>query len=80
MRVERFRGYVRDLLADSGHPDITRVEFEQVPGEREGHVDVRVDFADGVSIVLAIVRTSPPGGEDISQPEKIVVKAATQSA
>ncbi len=80
MRVDRFKEYLRELLAGSDHPDIVRVEFEQVPGEREGLVDLRIDFADGVSIVLAIVRTAPPAGDDFSQPEKFITKGATQSA
>ncbi|HEV2782467.1 MAG TPA: hypothetical protein VGX25_23995 [Actinophytocola sp.] len=81
MRVERFRDYVRELLTGSGHPDIVRAEFEQVPGEREGLVDLRVDFADGVSIFLAVVRTSPPTGDDFAKPEQPVTRVgATRSA
>jgi hypothetical protein len=81
MRVDRFKEYVRDLLAGSGHPDIVRVEFEQVPDEHDGLIDVRVDFADGISIMVAIVRTSPSSGDDFSQPEQVITKAsATQSA
>lgn len=75
MRVERFQQYVRDLLAGSGHPDIVRAEFEQVPGERKGLVDLRVDFADGVSIFMAIVRTSPPTGDDFAKLEQHVLTA-----
>jgi hypothetical protein len=75
MRVERFREYLRDLLAQSGHPDIVRAEFEQVPGEREGLVDLRIDFADGVSIFLAVVRTSPPTGDDFTKPEQPITKS-----
>jgi len=49
--------------------------------EHDGFVDVRVDFADGVSIMLAIVRTSPSSGDDFSQPERVISKAsANQSA
>ena len=62
MRIDRFKELVRDVLANSGHPDITRAEFEQAPGDA-GPPYLRVDFADGVSMLLAIVRTAPPSGE-----------------
>lgn len=80
MRVERFKEYVRELLAGSGHPDIVRAEFEQVSGEH-GATGLRVEFADGVSMLLFIVRTAPPSGENLSQPEQIVTRSgATQRA
>lgn len=79
MRVERFKEYVRELLAGSGHPDIVRAEFEQVPGE-PGPAGLRVEFADGVSMLLYVVRTAPPSGENMSQPEQIITRSgATQS-
>jgi hypothetical protein len=80
MLVERFKDYVRELLAGSGHPDIVRVALEQVSGEG-GATGVRVEFADGVSMLLFIVRTAPPSGENLSQPEQIVTRSgATQRA
>ena len=81
MRVDRFKDYLRDLLSGSGHPDIVRVELEQVPGEGNELTELRFELSDGVAVQLAIVRTSPPAGDDFSKPETPALKtSATQSA
>jgi hypothetical protein len=74
VRRDRFVDYLRDVLATSGHPDIVGVEQYDVP---EGGVsDLKVRFADGVTIYLRVVRSAPPGGDDHTKPETIVTKDA----
>ena len=72
MRRDRFVDYLGELLGNSGHPDIRRVERYDVP--EGGVTDLKVGCADGTSIYLRIVRSSPPGGDDHTKPETIVTK------
>ncbi|MGH3863722.1 hypothetical protein [Actinokineospora sp.] len=73
---DRFVEHVRTLLSECGHPDIASVDTYQVDGSVS---DLQITCTDGRVIKLNIVRTSPPSGDNYSQPEPIVVKGpATQ--
>ncbi|WP_418156132.1 hypothetical protein [Actinoalloteichus caeruleus] len=69
MRLDRFRELLREQFA--AHPGIASVEEYQVPST----TGFAVRFSDGVTIRLRAFATAPPGGDDTSKPEKIVVKS-----
>ncbi|WP_253771588.1 hypothetical protein [Goodfellowiella coeruleoviolacea] len=74
MRVERFRQWLHQVLAESGHPGIEAVAGYEVPGGGHGRTDTVVRGTDGVALYLRVVRTAPPGGEDLSQPETVITR------
>ncbi|WP_026421471.1 hypothetical protein [Actinokineospora inagensis] len=64
---------LRDLIGDQvrAHPEVKSVE--SVDHGKAGRVQ-KVTFTDGVVVELLITSTSPAGGDDHAQPEKIVTK------
>lgn len=69
MRNHRARDLVESIV--SAWPDVAKVE--RVDNGRQGVVQ-RVTFVDGIELDLLIVNSSPPGGDNHAQPEKIVTK------
>jgi hypothetical protein len=72
MRTRRFETHLRDLLTASGNPAIKDVRTFSEVGYTELPYGLQVSFVTGASILLQIVRTSPPGGDNSEQAEKIV--------
>ncbi|CRK59546.1 hypothetical protein [Alloactinosynnema sp. L-07] len=70
---DRFVQHVRDLLAESGHPEIASVDTYQIDSAVS---DLKITCTDGRVFKLHIVRTSPPGGDNYKQPEPVVTKQA----
>lgn len=68
MRVGRFTEFLLERLRESGHPGISAVDTYDI--STVTHPVVRC--ADDSAIYLMVVRTSPPGGDDASQPETVV--------
>ena len=69
MRVDRFTKHLVERLASQ--PGVASVEEVQVPGSSTS--EVRLTCTDGSVFSLRVVRSSP-GGENYSQPEKIITK------
>ncbi|PPK70170.1 hypothetical protein V5P93_000952 [Actinokineospora auranticolor] len=72
MRRDRFVEHLRDLLAASGHPGIAEVGSYTI---NSGLQDIEIKCTDNRVIRLNITRTSPPGGDNFSEPERIVTKS-----
>ncbi|CAM3412911.1 hypothetical protein KIPE111705_07170 [Kibdelosporangium persicum] len=71
MRVERFKDYLREKII--GLPDVASVDTYAVDDAITG---IKVTGTDGVELYLHVVRTSPNGGDNHNEPEKIVTKHA----
>jgi hypothetical protein len=63
MNIEDFKDYFRGLLANPSNDAIADVDFYDVAGNGRPLKDLAVHGADGVTLYLSIVRTSPPGGD-----------------
>lgn len=74
MRVGRFEAWMKDLIKGADHPEITHVETFAEGGFTDKPVGLRIRFASGSDIFVQFVRTSPPGGDDHSRPERIVTR------
>lgn len=71
MKLDYFAGLAKHLLESADHPEIAAVETFQEAGAvgpnwpRQG---LRIVLRDGSALLVAFVRTSPPGGDDTNQP------------
>jgi len=70
MRTSRFKDWLFETL--SRHPRVAQVEWYPVPEDGSGLQDIKVTFDTGLTYHLRIVGTAPPGGDDVSRPERIV--------
>ena len=68
MRIPRFNQWLVDQLSTCGHPEIASVDWYWVPDQHRPMLNT----TNGGQIRLAIVGSSPPGGDDHNQPETIV--------
>lgn len=73
---DRFVEHVRTLLTECGHPDIAGVDTYRID---DSVTDLQITCVDGRVIKLNIVRSSPPAGDNYSQPEPIVTKAKSDA-
>ncbi|MBM7772276.1 hypothetical protein JOD54_002480 [Actinokineospora baliensis] len=71
MRRDRFIEYLREQLAAAGHPGIASIDSYAVDPKVS---DLRITCTDGRVISLHTTRTSPPGGDNFTEPERIVNK------
>ncbi|GAA2993359.1 hypothetical protein [Actinokineospora diospyrosa] len=71
MRRDRFVEYLREQLAAAGHPDIASIDTYAVDTKIS---DLRITCTDGRVISLHTTRTSPPGGDNFAEQERIVSK------
>ncbi|MEV5408634.1 hypothetical protein AB0K60_07325 [Thermopolyspora sp. NPDC052614] len=71
MRAARFERYLRDLLAGSGNLAIKDVMTFGEVGYDSLPNGLQVSFLTGARIYLQVVRTSPPGGDSLDNPEII---------
>lgn len=74
MRVGRFEAWMKELIQNADHPEITGVETFAEGGFTDKPVGLRISFASGAAVFVQFVRTSPPGGDDHSRPERIVTR------
>lgn len=72
MRVKRFEGWMKDLIAGADHPEIKAVETFEEGGFTDKPCGLHITFHSGAEVFVQFVRTSPPGGDDHSRPERIV--------
>ncbi|TCP53453.1 hypothetical protein EV191_10420 [Tamaricihabitans halophyticus] len=75
MRVPRFKEWLHEQLVDSGHAGVASIEWQQ----HDGQTNTVVNGTDGRSLHLLIVGGSAPGGDDHTQPEKIVHRSPESS-
>jgi hypothetical protein len=78
VRIDRFKEYLRETIAGSGHPGVTGVDTFPVPHDEI--TGIKVTCSDGITIYLQVVRTSAPGGDDPGAPETIVTKHTATTA
>lgn len=74
MWADRFRTHLAERLSE--RPEIANVT--EISTGTDQHPDLRVEAADGTVFVLRVVRSST-GGEDFSQPERIIEKGFTKT-
>jgi hypothetical protein len=70
VRVQRFQEYLIRLLSECGDPRIASVGTYEIPSVTQPVIRC----TDGTEYHLAIVGTAPTGGDDRSQPERIVTR------
>jgi hypothetical protein len=76
MWAGRFKEFLYERLSSGDYPDIVKVEQVQMADNPTPLLELHVTDTDGNVWVLMTVRSSPPGGEDFTQPEVIVTKGS----
>jgi hypothetical protein len=74
MWADRYKDFLFERLSSGEHPGIVTVEQVQMAGNPTPLTELHVTDTDGNVWVLLTVRSSPPGGEDRTQPEIIMTK------
>jgi hypothetical protein len=74
MRIDRFKTYFRDMLADAADSGIAAIEEYQGPG-MEDRPNLRIRGTDGILIELVMVGTAKQGGDNHTTPEVITEKS-----
>ncbi|WP_326637005.1 hypothetical protein OG884_25700 [Streptosporangium sp. NBC_01755] len=72
MRPKRFEMFMKDQLTGSGSDSIKSVAtFDEIAFTSKP-CGLQIEFVTGARVMLQIVRSSPPGGEDFGQDEKVI--------
>ena len=74
MRVKRFEAWMKETIQAADDPEISAVETFEEGGFTDKPVGLHITFHSGAEVFVQFVRTSPPGGDDHSRPERIVTR------